>query len=94
MCEKSLDELKENFVKVQVAFQKDCNTAFLDEFDVISKNVRSSITELVMRGNKDEITQKLESKNPVLIDVMDLTLEDIFIYEMEDMGYDFSKLLS
>lgn len=94
VCEQSLDELKENFVKVQVAFEKGTDTAFLDEFNIISKNERSQITELVVRGNKEDVVSKLEEYNPVLIDVLDLTLEDIFIYEMEDKGYDFTKLIS
>lgn len=93
VCEKSLDELKDGFVKLQVAFKKDSDTSFLDEFDVISKDVRSSISELVIRGSKEDIISEIEKHDPMLIDVLDLTLEDIFIYEMEDNGYDFTKLI-
>ena len=94
VCEQTLDELKENFVKIQVAFKENPGDAFYNDFNIVSKDVRSSITELVIKGNKQDIIKKFEALNPVLIDILDLTLEDIFIYEMEAKGYDFSKLLS
>ena len=93
VCEKSLDTLKDSFVKLQVAFEKDTDESFLEDFDVVSKDKRSSICELVIRGNKDEIIETMNSHNPILIDVLELTLEDIFIYEMEGNGYDFTKLI-
>lgn len=94
VCEQSLDELKDSFVKVQTAFKEPASEEFYKSLDIISKNVRSSITELVVRGKKENVIKEIEKLNPILIDVMDLTLEDIFIYEMEAKGYDFTKLLS
>ena len=38
-------------------------------------------------------TEKIEKLNPILIDPIDISLEDIFIYEMEVTGYDASKVL-
>jgi len=55
--------------------------------------VRKSIMEIVARGRLDDILRKIEEKNPILTDVIDISLEDIFIYEMEVTGYDASKIL-
>ena len=38
------------------------------------------------------IKEKINAKNPVVFDMIPLTLEEIFIYEMEGMGYDFKGL--
>ena len=35
---------------------------------------------------------EVNSENPVILDFIPLTLEEIFISEMEEKGYDFSKL--
>ena len=45
------------------------------------------------RGDADKIEAVLEKYNPLLVDKTELTLEDIFICEMEVSGYDFSKIL-
>ena len=63
------------------------------ELDIVSKNLRGNILELVARGDADKIEAVLEKYNPLLVDKTELTLEDIFICEMEVSGYDFSKIL-
>ena len=37
--------------------------------------------------------EKIEKHNPILIDVLPLTLEEIFVYEMGDLGYELEKIL-
>jgi ABC-2 type transport system ATP-binding protein len=37
-------------------------------------------------------TAKLNALNPLLLDVLPLTLEEIFIYEMEVLGYAYENL--
>ncbi len=45
-----------------------------------------------MEGTEEEIREKLSEKNPIVLDLIPLTLEEIFIYEMEGMGYDAGQL--
>ena len=65
----------------------------LKGIDIVKSTVRKSIMEIVARGRLDDILRKIEEKNPILTDVIDISLEDIFIYEMEVTGYDASKIL-
>ena len=65
----------------------------LSGIDIVKSTVRKSIMEIVARGRLDDVLRKIEEKNPILIDVIDISLEDIFIYEMEVTGYDASKIL-
>ena len=36
-----------------------------------------------------EMQQKLQEMQPILLDVLPLTLEEVFTYEMETLGYTF-----
>lgn len=93
IIEKNLDEIKENIHKIQVAFKPMIDVSALNDIDIIKSTVRKSIMELVVRGRLDNILKRIEAKNPILTDVIDISLEDIFIYEMEVTGYDASKVL-
>lgn len=93
ILERSIEDIKEVVNKFQVAFTSPVSDDTFDEFDIISKQNRGSVTELVVRGNKELVLDKLKELKPVILDLLPLNLEDIFIYEMEANGYDFSKIL-
>ena len=40
------------------------------------------LQQLVIRGKADEVSRRIEETEPVYMDVIPLTLEEIFIYEM------------
>jgi len=40
-----------------------------------------------------ELLQKMKLANPVILDVLPLTLEEIFIYELGGMGYDIQNII-
>jgi hypothetical protein len=48
---------------------------------------------MVISGNEKEIMEKLSSLNPVFAEIIEPTLEEIFIYEMEAQGYDVKNIL-
>lgn len=94
VVEKSVADIKDAIHRYQVAFKPMIDTAIIENsLDVVTKNIRGNILELVVRGDAEDINNTLEELTPVLIDKMELTLEDIFICEMEVSGYDFSKIL-
>ena len=47
---------------------------------------------MIIKGDEDEIRKQLAPKNPLILDVIPLSLEEIFIYEMEVLGYDYNKI--
>ncbi len=94
MFEKSIDAIKENIHKIQIAFKpmpKDLS--IFNIVPVLKTNVRGNIAELLVKGDLDDILSKLESLHPLLVDVLELSLEEVFEYEMEVSGYDFSSIL-
>jgi|GEM_PF-5644608 len=44
-------------------------------------------TTVVAKGEKADITAKLKKLSPAVLELVPLTLEEIFIYEMEVRGY-------
>ena len=47
----------------------------------------------VVRGTRDEVKAKIETLSPDFYEIIPLTLEEIFISEMEERGYDYAKVV-
>jgi len=74
-------ESKANINKYQVAFKKEIKEEDLKDFNILYKNKEGSIYTFVIKGNKEEIIEKLNSLNPLILDVLNVNFEEMFIYE-------------
>jgi len=93
LFEGDIDDIKTNMFKVQISFKKDFDEAKFHDLDLLSFKKQGSVATLIIRGDMEEISQKLEKMKPVILDYLSLTLEEIFIYEMEVLGYGFDEIL-
>ncbi|WP_216827596.1 ABC transporter ATP-binding protein [Alkalihalobacterium elongatum] len=93
MIEKDLDDLKSDIHKIQVAFKHEVPPIFLHGIDVLYKEERGSVRLYIVRGNHEKVTSHIESFKPAIFDVLPLTLEEIFIYEMRDVGYAIENII-
>lgn len=94
ITEKSMDEIKERLHKIQLAIKPMISEDELPEgLETVKCEIRGNMMELVVRGELSVIEEKLNALNPLVMDCIPLSLEDVFIYEMEASGYDFSKML-
>lgn len=93
LFESELDALKLGIHKIQAVISPDVQTDAFAQLDLISIDRRGSVVTLVARGELDDVMAKVKALNPVLAESLPLTLEEIFICEMEDRGYDFSKIM-
>lgn len=89
---RDLDSVKGSIHKVQAAFDAECTENDFEGLDVLHYERNQSITYLIIRGDEETIRTELEKKQPKVLDLIPLTLEEIFIYEMEGMGYDCNGL--
>ncbi len=48
-----------------------------------------SVSNIILRGDKEKVTAALREMKPVILDVLPLSLEEVFTYEMEALGYSF-----
>ncbi len=93
LIQKDLDDLKADVHKIQIAFAGEVPPTLLQDMQVLYQEQRGSVLILIVRGAHDEIIQRMQSYNPAILDVLPLTLEEIFIYEMGDNGYEIKNIL-
>lgn len=94
MIEKELDDLKADTQKLQLAFRNPATEeVLLQQLNVLHREKRGSVLLLIVKGNESEIRQIIEPVNPLVFDLLPLTLEEIFIYEMEGVGYEIENVL-
>lgn len=93
IIQREIDDLKADIQKVQIAFRDEIPSAVLCDENILHQEQRGSVLLLIMRGSRAEILQRMQAHNPVILDILPLTLEEIFIYEMGDKGYEIQNLL-
>lgn len=94
LFESDLDALKSEIHTVQAVFDNGVDIGNVFEgLHIISEKKRGSLTTLVVKGDEDRIKKILSEKASKYVEVISLTLEEIFISEMEERGYDYSKVV-
>lgn len=98
--ESNLDELKSETRKVQVALQKDSAAEWelalaSREVDltILHREKHGNIEFLIVQNEEEHIHRVMKPFKPVLLDVLPLSLEEIFIYELGGDRYDISSIL-
>lgn len=85
MIEHALADLQDNIVKVQVVFND--GSSLPEGMNVLHESKSGKITTLIIRGRADEVTNAIEAAQPLFYDVVPLTLEEVFIYELGGADY-------
>ena len=91
--ESDIQNLKTSLFKVQVAFEGEYGRERFSNIDILNYHQLGSVANLIVRGNREEIVARLRATSPLILDVLPLNLEEVFIYEMEALGYAFGDIL-
>lgn len=91
--ESDIQDLKTSLFKIQVAFNEAYTKERFSGVEMLDYNQVGSVATFIARGDKNEVVAKIRSLEPVLLDVLPLNLEEVFIYEMESLGYAFKEIL-
>ncbi len=92
IIERSLSDLQGSVCKIQVAFQAEM-PKLPENFEVLHMSNTGRVYTLIVKGNPAEAKEQLEKMNPMLIDILPLTLEEIFIYELGGVEYEVKDIL-
>ena len=86
LIQRSLSELQDNMVKLQVVFDESIKTV---PSDIPALHVSSlgRVHTFIMRMSASDARTVLSKYAPVLVDAVPLTLEEIFIYELGGENY-------
>ena len=87
LIERSLTDLQENLVKMQVVFQERELPKLPEDLEVLHVSQVGRIHTLIVRGNATDVTNRLAVYAPILMEALPLTLEEIFIYELGGEDY-------
>ena len=87
LIERSLNDLQENLVKMQVVFQEKEMPQLPEDLQVLHVSRVGRIHTLIVRGGATEVTNRLAAFGPILLEALPLTLEEIFIYELGGEDY-------
>ena len=91
LLERSLSELQENISKVQLALPDD--RPLPEGLDLVHETVSGRLRTLILRGNPEETLRKLQECEPLFLDAVPLSLEEIFIYELGGADYAVKDIL-
>ena len=87
LIERSLSDLQENLVKMQVVFQEKEMPRMPEDLQILHVSRVGRIHTLIVRGGATEVTNRLAAFGPILLEALPLTLEEIFIYELGGADY-------
>ena len=91
VIEKALDDIKGNIHKIQVAFKNGLPEDLNEKLDVLKCDSFGSVYNIIVKGeNAREI---IEAYEPLICDIIPLSLEEVFIYELGGMGYEFESII-
>ena len=93
VLESDVQNLKTSLFKVQVAFSDEYDRSRFEGIDILSFTKKGSVSNFIVRGSREETKQKLSALCPILLDVLPLSLEEVFTWEMEALGYSFKDVL-
>lgn len=86
LIERSMSDLQTNIIKLQAAFSEKGPDS-IGNFDILHTSQSGRVYEYIIRGNKDDVVQEVVKYSPLIYDILPLSLEEIFIYELGGMDY-------
>ena len=90
--ESDIAKLKTSLFKIQIAFTTEYTKDIFNDIEMLHYSKIGSVSNMIVRGDKTAIVARLKTMNPVLLDVLPLSLEEVFTYEMEALGYSFENV--
>ncbi len=91
LLERTLTELQDNIVKIQLAYADGGDVP--EGLEILHESAMGRLRTLILRGKSDELQQKLAATQPLFLDVLPLSLEEIFIYELGGAGHALSDMV-
>ena len=91
IVERSLAELQENIVKIQLVMPE--GGKLPENLNILHSSFTGRLQQLILRGKAEELTNIIAAANPIFMDVLPLSLEEIFIYELGGADYEVKDII-
>lgn len=93
LMEKELDEAKLGIHRVQIVLNDDVGEGVFSDLNVVKVQRQGKLYELTVKGEYDSVVKNLSALDPIYMEMLPLTLEEVFISEMEVAGYDIDNII-
>ena len=93
VLQSDVQDLKTALFKVQTAFEGEFGRERFEGINILSYTQMGSVCTFIVRGDRAEVEGRIRAMAPLLLDVLPLSLEEVFIYEMQSRGYSFDESL-
>ena len=87
LLERSLADMQGNTVKLQLVGPPP------EGLDILHESTSGRLNTLIVRGSAEEVSAAVQAANPIYFDVLPLSLEEIFIYELGGVNYEVKNIV-
>ena len=91
LFEHALTELQDNISKVQLVLNE--GGSLPENLDILHQSTTGRIRTLIVRGAQEETKAKIAACNPLFFDLIPLSLEEIFVYELGGADYEIKSII-
>ena len=86
--------MSEGRAKYRIVFKDDVTEEDIKSIGINVKSFKRDgrIIFITVKGSEKETATKLNTLSPIMVEPMPLSLEEVFLDEMEGTNYDFSKI--
>ena len=93
LVERSLADLQENIVKLQAVWRAGELPVLPRELEVLHTSHVGRVYTYIVRGTAAAVTERMEQYQPLMLEALPLSLEEIFIYELGGEHYAVKEIL-
>lgn len=93
VLERSLSELQDNMVKLQVVFKEGEEEPTMDGIEVLHDSLTGRVHTMIVRMCPESAVKAVKKYDPMLVEAIPLTLEEIFVYEMGGLENEIKNIL-
>ena len=93
LFESDIDTIKTNMFKVQISLPIEFDKSTFKGLKILSFKKVGSVATLIIDEKGKDSRKLLESLHPLILDYLPLSLEEVFIYQMEALGYEFDEVI-
>lgn len=91
LLERTLDEMQDNVVKAQIVFRE--GTQLPEHLKVLHRSQIGKVETIIIRGNQELVNNALAAIKPIFFDLVPLTLEEVFVYELGGVDYEVKNVI-
>ena len=86
VMESDISNIESIGTKIQIALKAPFDKNSFSGLDIVSFAKQGSVAQMIVRGSRAQIMSKLQEMNPIILEVLPMTLEEAFTYKLESRG--------